>query len=79
VNTVAALRAAAGTGHEDPRLFATVGELSLRSEEFRRFWARRGIRRKTRESKRFQHPPVGELTLCAASAASEAAGKDTHT
>ncbi|MFJ9009980.1 helix-turn-helix transcriptional regulator [Streptomyces canus] len=63
VNTVAALRAAAGTGQEDPRLFATVGELSLRSEEFRRLWARHDIRRKTRESKRFRHPLVGELTL----------------
>ncbi|WP_406155390.1 helix-turn-helix transcriptional regulator [Streptomyces sp. NBC_00882] len=63
VNTVAALRAAAAAGHEDPRLFATVGELSLRSEEFRRLWARHDIRRKTRESKRFGHPLVGELTL----------------
>ncbi|MEU0424977.1 transcriptional regulator [Streptomyces canus] len=63
VNTVAALRAAAGTGHEDPRLFATVGELSLRSEEFRRLWARHDIRRKSRESKRFRHPLVGELAL----------------
>lgn len=45
LNTVAALRAAAGTGHEDARLFATVGEPSPRSEEFRRLWARHDIRR----------------------------------
>ncbi|MEU0944235.1 helix-turn-helix transcriptional regulator [Streptomyces canus] len=63
VNTVAALRAAAGTGYEDPRLVAAVGELSLRSAEFGRLWARHDIRRKTRESKRFRHPLVGELTL----------------
>ncbi|MFF1301850.1 helix-turn-helix transcriptional regulator [Streptomyces sp. NPDC058307] len=63
VNTVAALRAAAGTGHEDPRLVAAVGQLSLRSEEFRRLWARHDIRRKTQENKRFRHPLVGELTL----------------
>lgn len=63
VNTVAALRAAAGTGQEDPGLVAAVGELSLRSEEFGRLWARHDIRRKTRESKRFRHPLVGELTL----------------
>jgi hypothetical protein len=62
-NTVAALRASAGTGSDDPRLIATVGELSLRSEEFRRLWARHDIRRKTAESKRFRHPLVGELTL----------------
>lgn len=63
VNTVAALRADAGTGHEDPRLVAAVGELSLRSEEFRRLWARHDIRRKTQASKGFRHPLVGELTL----------------
>ncbi|MEW2560209.1 helix-turn-helix transcriptional regulator [Streptomyces griseorubiginosus] len=63
MNSVAALRACAGTAREDPRMIATVGELSLRSEEFRRLWARHDIRRKTRESKRFRHPLVGELTL----------------
>ncbi|MEU1937924.1 helix-turn-helix transcriptional regulator [Streptomyces coeruleorubidus] len=63
VNTVAGLRAAAGTGHDDPLLIATVGELSLKSEEFRRLWARHDIRQKTRETKRFRHPQVGELTL----------------
>lgn len=63
VNTVAALRAAAGADHNDARLIETVGELSLKSEEFRRLWARHDIRRKTRETKRFRHPLVGELTL----------------
>ncbi|NEA98441.1 helix-turn-helix transcriptional regulator [Streptomyces sp. SID13726] len=63
VNAVAALRASAGTAHEDPLMIATVGELSLRSEEFRRLWARHDFRRKTHESKRFRHPLVGELTL----------------
>ncbi|WP_330268905.1 helix-turn-helix transcriptional regulator [Streptomyces griseorubiginosus] len=62
-NSVAALRASAGTAHEDPVMIATVGELSLRSAEFRELWARHDIRRKTRESKRFRHPLVGELTL----------------
>lgn len=63
VNTVAGLRANAGTDVDDPRLIATVGELSLKSEEFRRLWARHDIRQKTHETKRFQHPQVGELTL----------------
>ncbi|MFE0190297.1 helix-turn-helix transcriptional regulator [Streptomyces sp. NPDC058989] len=62
-NAVAALRSAAGSGHDDPQLVRTVGELSLRSPEFRRLWARHDIRRKTRETKRFRHPLVGELTL----------------
>ncbi|GAA1892887.1 helix-turn-helix transcriptional regulator [Streptantibioticus ferralitis] len=63
VNTVAGLRAAAGADHDDPQLVEVVGELSLRSEEFRRLWARHDIRQKARETKRFRHPLVGELTL----------------
>ncbi|MFF4260135.1 helix-turn-helix domain-containing protein [Streptomyces sp. NPDC001663] len=64
VNTVGALRSAAGTDHhDDPQLIRTVGELSLKSKEFRRLWARHDIRQKTHETKRFQHPLVGELTL----------------
>ncbi|WP_199431254.1 helix-turn-helix transcriptional regulator [Qaidamihabitans albus] len=63
VNTVGGLRAAAGIDHDDPRLVETVGELSLRSEAFRRLWARHDIRQKTHETKRFRHRQVGELTL----------------
>ncbi|MEU1805671.1 transcriptional regulator [Streptomyces sp. NPDC019937] len=63
VSTVAGLRAAVGTDYHDPRLTEVVGELSLRSEAFRRLWARHDIRRKTQETKRFRHPVVGELTL----------------
>ncbi|MEU4892898.1 helix-turn-helix transcriptional regulator [Streptomyces sp. NPDC044780] len=63
VNTVAGLRAAAGIDEEDPELIAVVGELSLKSETFRRLWARHDIRQKTHETKRFRHRLVGELTL----------------
>ncbi|MGP3928875.1 helix-turn-helix domain-containing protein [Nonomuraea sp. KM88] len=63
VNTVAGLRATAGTDPDDPRLIEVVGELSLRSEAFRTLWARHDIRQKTHETKRFRHPLVGELTL----------------
>lgn len=63
VNTVAGLRSAAGTDHDDPRLVQTIGELSLNSPEFCRLWARHDIRQKTHEMKRFRHPLVGELTL----------------
>ncbi|MEU8718946.1 helix-turn-helix domain-containing protein [Streptomyces antimycoticus] len=63
VNTVAGLRAAAGIDEEDPELIAVVGELSLKSEAFRRLWARHDIRQKTHETKRFRHRLVGELTL----------------
>ncbi|KAB2381318.1 helix-turn-helix transcriptional regulator [Actinomadura montaniterrae] len=63
VNTVAGLRASAGLDPDDPTLVETVGELSVKSAEFRRLWARHDIRQKTHETKRFQHPLVGELTL----------------
>ncbi|MEO3802476.1 helix-turn-helix transcriptional regulator [Nonomuraea sp. B1E8] len=63
VNTVAGLRAAAGADPDDPRLIEVVGELSVKSETFRTLWARHDIRQKTRETKRFRHPLVGELTL----------------
>lgn len=63
VNTVGGLRIAAGLDQHDPRLIETVGELSVKSAEFRRLWARHDIRQKTHETKRFHHPLVGELTL----------------
>ncbi|MEV0221771.1 helix-turn-helix transcriptional regulator [Streptomyces sp. NPDC050704] len=63
VNTVAGLREAAGADFDDPQLIEVVGELSLKSAVFRRLWARHDIRRKRRETKRFHHPVVGELTL----------------
>ncbi|MGW5387033.1 helix-turn-helix transcriptional regulator [Nocardia sp. NPDC003963] len=62
-DTVASLRAAAGTDLDDPRLTELVGELSLKSEEFRQLWARHDVRTKTSGVKRFHHEMVGELTL----------------
>jgi transcriptional regulator with XRE-family HTH domain len=62
-DTVAWLRALAGADLDDPRLTELVGELSLKSEEFRRLWARHDVREKTSGTKRFVHPVVGELSL----------------
>jgi transcriptional regulator with XRE-family HTH domain len=62
-DTVASLRAGAGADLDDPRLTDLVGELSLKSEDFRRLWARHDVRAKTAGIKRFVHPMVGELTL----------------
>jgi transcriptional regulator with XRE-family HTH domain len=61
VNTVGGLRS--GADPEDRRLIETVGELSVRSADFRRLWARHDIKQKAHETKRFRHPLVGELTL----------------
>ncbi|WP_405161395.1 helix-turn-helix transcriptional regulator [Nocardia sp. NBC_01499] len=60
--TVASLRASAGD-LDDPRLTELVGELSLKSDDFRRLWARHDIRGKIAGTKRFLNPLVGELTL----------------
>ncbi|MCA1699567.1 MAG: helix-turn-helix transcriptional regulator [Actinobacteria bacterium] len=57
------LRATAGPDLDDPRLNELVGELSLKSERFRRLWARHEIHQKTGGAKRFNHPIVGELEL----------------
>lgn len=62
-DTVGSLRATAGADPDLPRLAELVGELTLKSEEFRRRWARHDVREKTSGSKRFVHPLVGPLTL----------------
>ena len=61
--TVATLRAAAGADLDDPRLAELVGELSLKSDEFRRLWARHEVREKASGTKRMLHPMVGEIVL----------------
>ena len=52
-----------GRHHDDPELAALVGELSVKSENFRRLWARRDVREKTFGRKRLDHPLVGPLEL----------------
>jgi transcriptional regulator with XRE-family HTH domain len=61
--TVATLRAAAGADLDDPALTELVGELSLKSAEFRRLWARHEVKEKAAGNKRIVHPMVGELVL----------------
>ena len=62
-DTAAALRASVGTDLDDPRLTELVGELSLKSPEFRRLWARQDVRNKTTGRKRYSNPLVGDLEL----------------
>ena len=61
--SVATLHLYAGSHPHDPRLAALIGELSLRDEDFRRWWADHDVTRRTFGSKRFHHPVVGDLTL----------------
>lgn len=60
---VSYLRMYAGQHPDDPDLSALVGELSVKSEEFRRLWATHDVKEKGHGVKRMRHPLVGELTL----------------
>jgi hypothetical protein len=51
----------AGADTDDPRLTQLIGELSLKSERFRRLWARHDVRRWEGVTTRLRHPRVGEL------------------
>jgi transcriptional regulator with XRE-family HTH domain len=63
VETVASLRASAGSDLDDPRLIQLVGELSVKSADFGRLWARHEVRAKTSGVKRMISPSVGPITL----------------
>jgi MmyB-like transcription regulator ligand binding domain len=60
---VGVLRASVGPDLDDPDLNELVGELSLKSEQFSRLWARHEVRQKTGGTKHLNHPIVGELEL----------------
>jgi PAS domain-containing protein len=60
---VAYLRMEAGRYPEDARLASLIGELSMKSEDFRRWWAEHPVKNKTSGTKRFHHPVVGDLEL----------------
>jgi transcriptional regulator with XRE-family HTH domain len=60
---VGVMRAEAGRDPHDRGLQDLVGELSTRSEDFRRLWADHNVRNHGTGTKRFHHPIVGELTL----------------
>lgn len=62
-DTVAMLRAEAGRDLYDRRLTDLIGELSTRSEEFRRRWAAHNVRMHTTGVKLLHHPVVGNLDL----------------
>jgi transcriptional regulator with XRE-family HTH domain len=60
---VGIMRTEAGRDPHDRGLQDLVGELSTRSETFRRLWAEHDVRTHGAGTKRFHHPVVGELTL----------------
>lgn len=60
---VANLQAAVGADPYDPALTHLIGELSTRSDDFRRIWARHDVLVHSRGTKRMRHPVVGPLDL----------------
>ncbi|MFI8243289.1 helix-turn-helix domain-containing protein [Streptomyces sp. NPDC085866] len=63
IDIVCALRMDAGCYPDDPRLSALVGELSVKSDKFRRLWATHDVKEKSHGVKRLHHPLVGDLSL----------------
>jgi hypothetical protein len=60
---VAILRSGAGRDPYDRDLSDLVGELSTRSETFRKLWASHNVRIHDTGVKKFHHPVVGDLSL----------------
>lgn len=62
-SAVGQLRASMGARADDPQMTALVGELSVKSERFRRLWARQDVVAPAGGPATLHHPEVGEMTL----------------
>ncbi|MGW3860644.1 helix-turn-helix transcriptional regulator [Streptomyces sp. NPDC005047] len=62
-DVVGRLRLWAGLYPDDAQLASLVGELSMKSAEFRTLWAAHDVKQQTHGPMRLTHPLVGELTL----------------
>jgi transcriptional regulator with XRE-family HTH domain len=62
-DAAAMLRLEAGRNPQDKALIELVGELSTRSELFRRLWASHDVKFHRSGQKRLRHPVVGQLDL----------------
>lgn len=61
--TVAYLRWDAGRYPDDPELAALVGELSIKSDDFRQLWSEHDVQEKTFGKKSMQHPVMGDVVF----------------
>ncbi|MFI6070563.1 helix-turn-helix transcriptional regulator [Actinoplanes sp. NPDC051343] len=57
------LRAAVAADPTHPRAIEVVGELSIRSAEFRRMWAQHDVREAVRGTKTFRHRLAGDIAF----------------
>lgn len=62
-DAVAALRADVGRHPGDPQAAALVGELAVNSEDFRQWWARHTVARRSSGTLKLRHSLVGELEV----------------
>ncbi|PZG52817.1 transcriptional regulator [Spongiactinospora gelatinilytica] len=62
-DTVALLRMEAGRNPADQRMASLVGELSVRYDDFRRWWGEHQVSLRSKYAKVLCHPVAGELTL----------------
>ena len=60
---VSHLRTTAARYPDDPRLTSLVGELSVEDRDFGQWWGSRLVPSRGVDTKKFQHPVVGELVL----------------
>ncbi len=62
-SVVSYIRMEAARKPDDPRLAELVGDLSIKDERFRQWWAGTHVAVKRRGTRTYDHPIVGELTL----------------
>src|SRR5881397_4127856 len=62
-SVVSYIRMEAARKPDDPRLAELVGDLSIRDEQFRQWWAGTHVAVKRRGTRTYNHPFVGEITL----------------
>jgi transcriptional regulator with XRE-family HTH domain len=60
---VGTLRLDAGRYPDDPATRQLIGELAMKSEDFRRWWADHRVVERSHGTKRMRHPVVGELEI----------------
>lgn len=62
-SAVGQLRSTMGAEADDPRVVALIGELSMKSEHFRRLWAQQSVVASSGGPATLHHPEVGEMQL----------------
>jgi hypothetical protein len=62
-SVVAILHVDVGRHPDDPQLAELIGDLSLRDDDFRRWWTDHDVLNNTHGTRLYHHPVVGDLTL----------------